>query len=341
MKDHIVTDLVPIPEIWNRLSLVEQRLYDTTESEDQFLTKIARHLLAAGGKRFRPLLAQIAAELGPSRDDRVIDAGVAVELIHLGSLYHDDVIDESATRHGIASVNNTWGNTVAILGGDFLMARASEVAAASLGQEGVVLLARTYAELCEGQVLELQLVDDLSHGAEDYYRVIGQKTASLIRTSARLGAMAADASPEAVEAVSGWAWEIGMVFQLTDDLLDLLATEEFLGKPVGSDLAEGKFTLAVLHALTGDRGEPIRDLLSPGRPYDAETVAAVLRLVRGQGALSQVVAEARERVERAEQAVSTLPPGPARDVLLSVGRYLLERVNSGRAGAPYRMQDST
>ncbi|MDP8959904.1 MAG: polyprenyl synthetase family protein, partial [Actinomycetota bacterium] len=140
-----VAELVPIPRVWERLAQVEQRLYEVTEAEDEFLTKIARHLLNAGGKRLRPLLAQVTAELGPAQDDRPVEAGTAVELIHLGSLYHDDVIDDAGLRHGTASVNTTWGNTAAILAGDFLMARASEVAAASLGLDSVVLLARTYA----------------------------------------------------------------------------------------------------------------------------------------------------------------------------------------------------
>ena len=179
------------------------------------------------GSASDPLLALLAAEFGPTETIVRWRPGVAVELIHVGSLYHDDVIDEADTRRGAASVNSNWTNTVAILAGDFLMARASEVAATRLGQESVRLLARTYAEFVEGQTRELQLVGDLDHTVEEYYRVIGGKTASLIRTSARLGAMASDATAElGVEAVSTWAWELGLVFQMTDDALDLVGTEE-------------------------------------------------------------------------------------------------------------------
>ncbi|MDH5616499.1 MAG: polyprenyl synthetase family protein, partial [Acidimicrobiia bacterium] len=249
-----LTDLIPIPQIWERLDRVEHRLLEASRADDPFLTEIAQHGLLAGGKRFRPLLAQLTAEFGPNLDHRAIDAGAAVELIHLGSLYHDDVIDEATTRRGATSVNSNWTNTIAILAGDFLMARASEVAASTLGQEAVRLLARTYAELVEGQTLELQVDHDLNHGPTEYYRIIGGKTASLIRTSARLGAMASDAPPEVIEAVSTWAWEIGMVFQITDDALDLVATDGYLGKPAGSDIGEGKFTLPVLLALGGPEG---------------------------------------------------------------------------------------
>jgi heptaprenyl diphosphate synthase len=308
---------------------VEQRLMEASRSDDPFLTAIAQHGLLAGGKRFRPLLAQLTAELGSNLDDRAIDAGAAVELIHLGSLYHDDVIDEATTRRGVESVNANWTNTIAILAGDFLMARASELAASTLGQEAVRLLARTYAELVEGQTLELQLDHDLNHGPSEYYRVIGGKTASLIRTSARLGAMASDADPEVVESVSTWAWELGMVFQITDDALDLVATDGYLGKPAGSDIGEGKFTLPVLLAAGGPEGPRIAELLTT-RPYPDEVVAEVIDLVRNGGFVDQALQEAAARVEVSQQATGDLPDGPAREVMGRLGDYLLERVTAAR-----------
>ena len=149
--------LIRIPRVWDSLARVEERLLEAASADDAYLTKIAQHLLLAGGKRFRPLLALLAAEFGQARDHRPVEAGVSVELIHVGSLYHDDVIDEADVRRGAASVNANWNNTVAILAGDFLMARASEVAATHLSQESVRLLAATYAELVEGQTRELQL----------------------------------------------------------------------------------------------------------------------------------------------------------------------------------------
>ncbi|MGH8912260.1 MAG: polyprenyl synthetase family protein, partial [Acidimicrobiia bacterium] len=144
-------DLIPIEGVWTDLETTETRLLEAVVSEDDYLTKIAQHLLLAGGKRFRPLLALLAAQFGPAQDHRRIEAGVSVELIHVGSLYHDDVIDHADTRRGAPSVNANWSNTVAILAGDFLMARASEVAATHLSQESVRLLAATYAQLVEGQ----------------------------------------------------------------------------------------------------------------------------------------------------------------------------------------------
>jgi len=312
---------------------VEGRLLEVTNAEDPYLTKIFQHLLVAGGKRFRPLLALLAAEFGPAsglENRRPVEASVAVELIHVGSLYHDDVIDESDTRRGAPSANANWTNTVAILAGDFLLAKASEVAATYLSQEAVRLLAVTYAELVVGQSLELELVDNLNHSTSEYERVIGGKTASLIRTSARLGAMAADAEPEVVETLTEWAWELGMVFQLSDDALDLVASEESLGKPAGSDIRGGKFTLPVLAAIAAPDGQPLVDLLDRPRPYSEEVVAAAIAHLREGGWVDQAIEAAISRTERAQGLLASLPEIPARQILTDLGSYLVDRVEQAR-----------
>jgi heptaprenyl diphosphate synthase len=323
-----IRELVPIDRVWARLESVEHRLVEVTTSDDPFLTKIAQHLLA-GGKRYRPLLAQVAAELGPADGDGPVEAGVAVELIHLGSLYHDDVIDEADSRRGQTSVNDNWTNTIAILAGDFLLARASEIAA-PLGTEAVALLARTYALLCEGQILELQLVDDLDHGPESYFTVIEKKTASLIRTSARLGAMAGGASPAAIDAATRWGQEAGVVFQLADDVLDLVATDDFLGKPAGSDIFEGTFTLPVLHALHADEGPRIRMLLEGGRPHDPEAVAEVISLVRSGGHVERVLDQADAHIAAAAAAADAMGDPAVTPVLKHLSSYLIDRVAVAR-----------
>ncbi|HEX2154279.1 MAG TPA: polyprenyl synthetase family protein [Acidimicrobiia bacterium] len=316
--------------IWEDLDRTESLLLEAVISEDDYLTKIAQHLLLAGGKRFRPLLALLASRFGPADDHRRLRAGVAVELIHVGSLYHDDVIDQADTRRGAPSVNVNWSNTVAILAGDFLMARASELAATHLSLESVRLLAATYAELVEGQTRELRLVDSLGHPVSAYETVIGGKTASLIRTSARLGAMSSDAEPHVVEALSTWAWELGMVFQIVDDALDLVATEETLGKPAGSDIREGTFTQAVLEAAHGPDGERIRNLLDRPRPFPDANVAEVIDLVREGGFVDRALESALGGVQRARDALSVLPPNPTRETLAALGEYLVARVNAAR-----------
>ncbi len=312
------------------MARIEDRLLEAATADDPYLTRIAQHLLVAGGKRFRPLLALLAAEFGDHSDHRPSEAGVSVELIHVGSLYHDDVIDEADTRRGATSVNANWTNTIAILAGDFLMARASEVAATHLSQESVRLLAATYAELVEGQTRELQLDFDLDHGVAEYEQVIAGKTASLIRTSARLGAMAADAADDVVEALSDWAWEVGMVFQIADDALDLVADEEAIGKPAGSDIREGKFTMPVLEALAGPEGARVRTLLEGPRPYPDTVVAEVIEIVRSGGHVDTSLSEAGRRLELASKALASLPDGKPRQILETLGSYLVERVDQAK-----------
>jgi heptaprenyl diphosphate synthase len=311
------------------MEAVERRLREVTVADTEFLTEIAQHLLAAGGKRYRPLLAQVAAELGSNAGTEPVEAGVSVELVHLGSLYHDDVIDEAETRRGEASVNSNWSNTIAILAGDFLLAKASEVAA-PLGEEAVALIAKTYATLCEGQVRELIYADSLAHGVDGYYNVIGGKTASLIRTSARLGAITGGADTDTIEAISDWAWEMGMVFQITDDVLDLVASNAFLGKPAGSDIGEGTFTLPVLLAANESGSEEISSLLSSGKPYSDEAIRKVIDLTIASGAIDAVLDEAVDRIRIAEKAADEISNRSLTDVLSNLDQYLLDRVESAR-----------
>ncbi len=320
--------IVSIPRVWQQLDRVEERLLEAATADDPYLTKIAQHLLLAGGKRFRPLLALLAAEFGEVKEGRPVEASVAVELIHVGSLYHDDVIDQADTRRGAESVNAHWTNTVAILAGDFLMARASEVAATHLSQESVRLLASTYAELVEGQTRELQLQNDLTHTIDEYLQVIGGKTASLIRTSARLGAMAADVPQPMIEDLSTWAWEVGMVFQIADDALDLVADEATIGKPAGSDIREGTYTAPVLMAAAGPDGERIRRLLSTETPIEDAEVEEVIALVRDGGFVDRSLDSARARLDVARTTLSRLPDSEPRRILETLGGYLLDRVEA-------------
>ncbi len=330
MDRPILNELVPIPRVWDRMAAVEVRLLEATRSDDEFLTDIAQHLLRAGGKRYRPLLAQVAAELGDGDGDGSVEAGVSVELVHVGSLYHDDVIDEADARRGQVSVNENWTNTIAILAGDFLLARASEIAAA-LGEEAVTLIAQTYARLCEGQVAELRFAGGLDHGPEGYYQVIGGKTASLIRTSARLGALTAGASEETVEAVSDWAWEMGLVFQMTDDVLDLIADEAFLGKPAGSDIGEGVYTLPVLYAADGPHGGEVRDLLADGPPADRADIRRIIDLTVADGYVDRVIDEAIEHMRLAEEASDRIGNPALAPIFRNLDAYILDRVTAARS----------
>jgi heptaprenyl diphosphate synthase len=307
---------------------VEEALRASVATEDPYLTEVASHLIGAGGKRLRPLLAVSAgvATGGGSAPEDVITGAVAVELVHLGSLYHDDVIDESTTRRGVESVNARYGNVVAILSGDFLLARASSLAA-SLGVEVAGILAATIGELCRGQVLELQRMYDVGRDEPSYFGSIDGKTASLLATSCRIGAITGGLDRPAVEALTAYGRHAGMVFQIVDDVLDLTASEEELGKPAGQDLAEGIYTLPVIYALR--ESDELRDLL--GGPLGPEAVDQGRKLACANGAVASALAVADRHVEAAVQALGTARLDPVVTTGLErLCRLLLDRAQPAR-----------
>jgi heptaprenyl diphosphate synthase len=284
---------------------VEAALRDAVRTPDPFLGDVAAHLISAGGKRIRPTLTLCAAYAatwgtgapGPSSDD-VVTGAVAVELVQTGSLYHDDVIDEAETRRGVPSVNARWNNIVAILAGDFLLARASSLAA-SLGADVAGLLAATIGELCRGQVLELQHLFDVDRTEELYESTIEGKTAALFATSCRIGGMVSRVDAPTLDALTRFGFHLGMCFQVVDDVLDLTATDEALGKPAGQDLLEGVYTLPVIYAL---RDTPeLRDRL--GRPLDPGELAETRRVATANGAVDSALTVARSHATKAIQAL--------------------------------------
>ena len=310
------------------LRRTEDELRKVVESDDPFLTEVARHLIDAGGKRVRPALA-ITASLVLDEDPdvalwAVIRGGVAVELVHQGSLYHDDVMDDAETRRTVQSVNARWGNLEAILAGDYLLARASEIAA-DLGTEVAGLLAATIAALCEGQVREVRHAFDVDRSEEAYLASISGKTASLLATAARIGAIVADHSRDVVDAVTDFGHNYGMAFQVVDDLLDVTATDEELGKPSGNDLVEGTYTLPVIRALGGPAGDALRSLL--GGPIDSAGRDRARELVRADEAISSTRETAVGYLADARVAIDGLPTNPAVGAMLTTCDLLVERLD--------------
>lgn len=304
---------------------VESALRASVQTSDAYLTEIASHLIVAGGKRLRPVVAVAAAQVGTDAPVAVavIQGAIACELVHLGSLYHDDVMDESTTRRGVETVNAKWGNLQAIVAGDFLLARASEIAA-SLGGEVSGLLARTIGRLCEGQVEELRHTYDRSRTVPSYLVSIQGKTASLFATSARIGALTAGHSRVVVDTITNVADAYGMVFQIVDDVLDIVATDEQLGKPAGHDMEEGVYTLPVLLTLATESAESreLYDLL--GSPLTASERTKALKIVRNGGGLAAALDTARDYVALAEAECAKLPPSAATDALRRAPRALLD-----------------
>lgn len=311
-------------ELRARLDLVERALEKAVVADYDLMTQAAGHLLRAGGKRFRPMLVVLSGYFGDPSDSRLVPGAVAIELTHVATLYHDDVIDEAEFRHGVPSVNAQWSNSVAIVSGDYLFARAAELAS-DLGTEVTRLLAKTIATVCDGQVREVTNAGALDRDEAAYMDTIRRKTAALIATSCRLGGMLSDASPEHVEILDEFGAALGMGFQLSDDIMDVISSETTLGKEPGVDMKEGVYTLPVLHALTEgpDRGE-LRELLAPGPP-EGERHARALEIARADASLAHARAAVSHEVRRAVALAERLPDGSPRDALTHLARFVAER----------------
>jgi heptaprenyl diphosphate synthase len=297
------------------LDEVEQRLRESIKSEDPLLAESSRHLLEAGGKRFRPLLVLLASHFGDPAAPGVIPAALVVELTHLATLYHDDVMDEAALRRGAPSANRRWTNSVAILTGDYLFALASAIVA-DLGPEAVRLQARTFQRLVEGQLRETVGPLDTRGPLAHYLSVLTDKTGSLIATSARFGAWLSGCDEDVVELITAYGERIGIAFQLSDDLIDVSTDTAMSGKTPGTDLREGVATLPVLYALasTEPADARLRELLS--QPLvDDELHAEALHRLRRHPAMDQARAEVRRWADEARALLGPLPDVPARAAL--------------------------
>jgi heptaprenyl diphosphate synthase len=311
-------------EIRGRLDRVEEALEKAVVADSDLLSATARHLLQAGGKRFRPMLVLLAGYFGDPADPRLISGSVAIELTHLATLYHDDVIDESADRRGVPSANARWDNTVAILTGDYLFARASELSA-DLGPDICRLLARTIAVLCDGQIREVDASGETGQDETGYLEVIRRKTGVLIALSCRLGGMLSDAAPDHVETLDAFGESLGLAFQLSDDIMDVVSTQLELGKEPGTDLKEGVYTLPVLHALhEGPDREELERILALGPP-DGERLDRALEIVRNDGSIEHARGAVGEEVRRAVGLAKQLPDGAARHALIQLTRFLATR----------------
>jgi heptaprenyl diphosphate synthase len=285
---------------------LESLLAESVIFGDAYLDSVTTHLIYAGGKRLRPILAVASATNGEHpATRRDLLGGVALELLHLASLYHDDVMDEAEIRRNVESVNARYGNLIAIVAGDYLMARSAGIAA-ELGAEFAALMARTLAWLTRGQVSEVRTAFSLDRTEVDYYEAIEGKTASLMSTSCRYGAMTAELSSDVTEALAEFGRCFGMVYQLRDDILDLTATENQLGKPSGQDLAEGIYNLPTLFALSDARvGDELRDLL--GKPLDDDERERARKLVVATDSVEKTVKAAQQYLEKAHAALAVAP----------------------------------
>ena len=304
---------------------VESLLNEHIKGDYPLVEETSRHLVAAGGKRLRPLLTLISSHYGDPTSKGIIPAAVVCELTHLATLYHDDVMDEAPLRRGVESANNRWGNTIAILTGDYLFSKASDLLA-DLGPEAVRLQARTFERLVIGQIMETQGPlngeDPLAH----YLKVVGDKTGSLISTSARFGALLSGAPKEIVETLTKFGEEIGIAFQLADDVIDIASESNQSGKTPGTDLREGVPTLVTLNVLksTDPKDFELQKLLRAPIENE-EIVAQVLAALRAHSALDQSRDQLMQTAKSARLALGPLPLNDATSALFSLVDAVIDR----------------
>ncbi len=320
-------------EVLDDLIRVEESLGETAHPDDELLTEASRHLIAAGGKRFRAMLVLLAAQFGDPRDPRVIQAAVAIELTHLATLFHDDVMDEALVRRGHPSVNSRWNNSVAILTGDFLFAQASQILA-DLGPEAVRIQAETFSRLVTGQMAETIGSRPGQDPLEFYMHVITEKTGSLIATSGRLGALFSGAPVEVADRIAAACEQIGVAWQLSDDVIDIASDSSQSGKTPGTDLRQGVRTLPVLYALrstaqSGAVQSPVdarlRWLLDEADLTDEALLNEALTLLRGHHAMKESRADVLNWAHGARTEIKALPDVPARAAFLALCDFVEKR----------------
>jgi heptaprenyl diphosphate synthase len=323
-----LTDETLAAEVVDGLALVESQLAEASRAEEELLAEASTHLIDAGGKRFRATLVLLAGQFGNARDERVVRAATAIELTHLATLYHDDVMDEAAIRRGHPSANSRWTNTVAILTGDFLFARASQILA-GLGPEAVRIQADTFTRLVSGQIAETigprAGQDPLDH----YLRVVKEKTASLVATAGQFGAMFSDAGADVVARIEPACEAIGVAWQLSDDILDVASDSAESGKTPGTDLREGVRSLPVLYALRSGRPADarLRELLTSADLTDQVLHAEALGLLRAHPAMPEARADLRRWAEIAREQIAGLPDVPARTAFEGMCDYVMDRTS--------------
>ena len=308
------------------LVAVDVLLRREVDHEDEFIAGANIHLAEAGGKRFRPLLTLLAAEVGSGVNDDVVAAATGVELTHLASLYHDDVMDEADVRRGAPSANAKYDNSTAILVGDLLFGTASSIIA-DLGPEAVKIQARTFIRLCSGQIRDTRRAPEGVDAIDYYLQVLADKTGVLIATAARYGAMFSGCDAATTETLREYGERLGMAFQLADDLIDISSDPEDTGKTPGTDLREGKRTLPVLYALasTDPADARLKELLRSGIEDDASLVEA-LGLLRVHPAMGRAQERTNAVAAEAAAALADLPDSEAKDALAALATSVVTRV---------------
>ncbi|WP_166902285.1 nonaprenyl/(2E,6E)-farnesyl/geranylgeranyl diphosphat synthase [Mycobacterium sp. DL440] len=313
-------------DVRDSVARIEQLMSDELGKADELMAEAVQHLFQAGGKRFRPLFTVLSASLGPRPDDpQVAIAGAVIELVHLATLYHDDVMDEAQMRRGAPSANARWGNNIAILAGDYLFATASRLVSL-LGPDAVRVIADTFAQLVTGQMRETRGAAEHVDSVDHYLKVVYEKTACLIAASGRFGATFSGADADQIERLHRLGGIVGTAFQISDDIIDIDSEPDESGKVPGTDLREGVHTLPVLYALreSGPDSDRLRELLDTPVERD-EDVAEALALLRRSAGMVRAKETVAEYAAQARDELAGLPAGPGRDALATLVDYTVNR----------------
>jgi heptaprenyl diphosphate synthase len=314
LEDSLIADMLRVEEL----------MRSHIKGDYPLVVETSRHLVEAGGKRLRPLLTLIAAQFGDPSNYDIIKAAVCCELTHLATLYHDDVMDDAVLRRGVISANKKWDNAVAILTGDYLFSKVSDMLA-DIGPEAVKLQAKTFERLVIGQIKETQGKSEGLSQIDHYMKVVADKTGSLIATSARFGALLSGATPEVVEVLTKFGEKIGVAFQVADDLLDVASSQTASGKTPGTDLKEGIPTLVTLYVIAANEPSD-KDLISKlSGPISDEDLPKVILQLRNHKALKQVQEYLTKVANDANGLLVDLPEGPAKQALVNLTFALVNR----------------
>lgn len=304
------------------LALVEAELLNAIQTPVEMLSDISAHLTKAGGKRLRPALYLLCAKQGPTTGSDKISVAVAIELIHMATLVHDDVIDNAATRRGIATANTQWGNHASVLSGDFLFAKAFSMVAAKGNSDVLKILADVVCSMCEGEIIQIKESFNADLLEADYYGRIAKKTADFIAGSARIGAITSKMSPTDIQALHQYGYALGMAFQITDDILDFTSSAQQLGKPAGNDLRQGIITLPIIHALR-DRtsGQQLKELILQRKMNEAD-IKQGLAIIHNAGSIEYAYNQVAQYLQRAREALPQSLDSSVRTALLEVADFV-------------------
>ncbi len=318
----------PAELLREELAQVETVLLESSHSEVELISLAAQHILDAGGKRFRPQITLLASHVFDYEGAAAVSMAAALELIHTATLVHDDIVDESDSRRGRVTANSFWGNSASVLMGDFLVIKAFTVAADVGDARLVRLLCDTIGRMCEGEVLQICMRADPDMDVATYLRIIEAKTGVLMATCCRTGALLGGAPPAQTEALTAFGAKVGLAFQIIDDMLDYTGDESSLGKPVGSDLREGKVTLPLIHALqrarAADRRRLTEALVRPSALQPSD-VAAVVEIIAGYEGFAAARETAARFVHEAWCDLDGVPTGAPRDGLAYLAMKAVER----------------